>query len=67
MTTEELKITVISASYGHKLTQIVDVDINERIITDKIYLGCNDSLCNYHEITDEQAEVYNKEKAGINF
>lgn len=42
-------------SKGYKLTQSKKVDIANRIISDKVYLGVFDTPSDWIEITDEEA------------
>jgi len=55
MKTNTYTVQIIEPSEGYKLTQAADVDILERIISNKIYLAINDSVDNYKEITDAEA------------
>lgn len=56
---------IIDASEGYKLTQKADVPIGSRWITDRIYLGQEDSSDRYIEITDAEAEVLLAQQATL--
>lgn len=47
---------------GNFLTQASDVDIQNRIITDKVFLAVNDTPENWMEITAEDAKVIKEEQ-----
>lgn len=74
MTQESFKTTVLRPSANHYLTQAGDVDIEERMIASVVALGRGDSIENYKEIdqaeADEireaQAEARQQEKANDN-
>ena len=55
MKQEEFTTTIIEPDEGKFLTQVADVAPEERIISDKIALGRNDSPANWREITSEEA------------
>lgn len=58
METTSYTTTVLTAEPGHMLTQAADVDILERVFTDKAYLAANDSPGNWREISaDEVIEL----------
>lgn len=65
METQNYTVRIIMPSIGYKLTQVADVDIKDRIITNKIYLAANDSPDNYKEITDAEAEAILNEQERI--
>lgn len=44
------------------LTQVDDVDIEERVIATTVAIGANDSVSNWKEITSAEAESINKLK-----
>lgn len=59
MTETTIKITKLTATEGHVLT-------NGEAYGKEIYLGKNDSPTNWHEITDaEYAEILEAEEAKI--
>lgn len=55
MIQEEIRVQVLMPSKGYKLTQSKKVDIANRIISDKVYLGVFDTPSDWIEITDEKA------------
>lgn len=55
MIQEEIRVQVLMPSKGYKLTQSKKVDIANRIISDKVYLGVFDTPSDWIEITDEEA------------
>lgn len=61
MLTENNKVIVIKAEYGFKLTQKADVQLSERLISDIIVLGKYDSIENYKEIPNDEAEILIKQ------
>ena len=58
-------VQIIEPSEGYKLTQSADVPIEERIISDKIYLAATDKVENWKEITNEEAEAIKAEQARL--
>lgn len=48
--------TVLTAAEGMMLTQATDIDINSRIVTDRVYLAVNDDAARWREITMAEAE-----------
>ena len=61
MLTENNKVIVIKAEDGFKLTQKADVQLSERLISDIIVLGKYDSIENYKEIPNDEAEILIKQ------
>lgn len=61
MLTENNKVIVIKAEDGFKLTQKADVQLSERLISDIIVLGKYDSIENYKEIPNNEAEILIKQ------
>lgn len=57
MIQDEFKVNVLIPEYGYKLTQADEVEIENRIISDKVYLAVNDSAENWVEITIEEADA----------
>lgn len=51
-------LRILTPSTGHWITQKASVPISDRIISDRLYLGRNDSVDNWYEITDEMRGVY---------
>ena len=47
----ENKFTVITADIGNVFKSKISGDV----LTDRLYLGCNDSADNYEEISEEEA------------
>ena len=62
MKTEEIKTIVLTPEEGHFLTQSVDVDIRERLIVDIVALGRHDTPDAWREITNSEAEEYQRLK-----
>ena len=62
MEAKQFTTTILTAGEGYFLTQVADVDINERIVASVLALGKNDSPENYREITAEEADAYNEAK-----
>ncbi len=62
MIQEEIKVRVLIPAEGYKLTQASEVNIEERIISDKIYLAVNDEIANWKEITIAEAEAIKAEQ-----
>lgn len=54
-------VKILVPSEGYKLTQKEDVDISERMISDKIALGKYDSYNNYKEISNDEADIILKQ------
>lgn len=49
-------VQVIQPSDGHILTQASDIDLKDRIFSEKIFLGINDSIDNWKEILIKEAD-----------
>lgn len=49
-------VIILQPSEGYTLTQSADVEIEERILSKKVFLAVNDTPDNWKEITDEEAE-----------
>ena len=49
-------VQIIEPSEGYTLTQSKDVEVQDRILSKKIFLAVNDSPDNYKEITDKEAD-----------
>lgn len=54
-------VKILVPSEGYKLTQKEDVDVSERMISDKIALGKYDSMDNYKEIPNDEADIILKQ------
>ena len=55
-------VQIIEPSEGYTLTQFADVEVQDRILSKKIFLAVNDSPDNYKEITDKEAEAIKAEQ-----
>lgn len=62
MITKNFTVRVLEASEGYVLTQVEDVDVMNRILSDRVYLSVNDSEDNWKEITDAKAAEIEKER-----
>lgn len=49
-------VQIIQPSDGHILTQSSDIDLKDRIFSEKIFLGVNDKIENWKEIKIEESE-----------
>lgn len=56
---------VLVADDNHHLTQTADVDILERVVTNKVFLSVNDAPENWREISDEEAQTIIAEQQTI--
>ena len=58
MITKNFTVQVLEPSEGFVLTQAEDIDLMNRVFSKKVYLGVNDSVDNWKEITvAEQKEM----------
>lgn len=57
MIQEEIKVRVLIPSKGYMLTQAFDVEIANRVVSEKVYLAVTDSPSNWKEITQAEADV----------
>ncbi len=48
-------VQVIQPSDGHILTQSADIDLKDRIFSEKVFLGINDKIENWKEIKIEES------------
>lgn len=55
-------VQIIEPSEGYTLTQSKDVEVQDRILSKKIFLAVNDSPDNYKEITDKEADEIKAEQ-----
>lgn len=55
-------VQIIEPSEGYTLTQSKDVEVQDRILSKKIFLAVNDSPDNWKEITDAEAEAIKAEQ-----
>lgn len=65
MTQGEIKVTVLIAQDGYKLTQAFDVAIQNRVISEKVFLAITDDASNWKEITNEEAVAIQTEQEEI--
>lgn len=49
-------VVVLEPSEGYTLTQSEDVEVQNRILSKKVFLAVNDSPSNWKEITDAEAD-----------
>ena len=49
-------VRIIEPSEGFTLTQSADVDLENRILSKKVFLAVNDDPSNWKEITDAEAD-----------
>lgn len=49
-------VKVIQPTEGHVLTQSTDIELSDRIFSKKIFLGINDKIENWKEITIKEAD-----------
>ena len=56
MIQEEIKVRVLIPSKGYMLTQAFEVDIQNRVVSDKVYLAVTDEPSNWKEITIAEAD-----------
>lgn len=55
-------VQIIEPSEGYTLTQSKDLEVQNRILSKKIFLAVNDSPDNWKEITDKEAEAIKSEQ-----
>lgn len=67
MIEQTITTNVIIASYGCKLTQAADVAIQDRIVTDKVYLSKTSSSEDWKEITEDAAALIRTQQQFGNF
>ena len=58
-------VQILEAEEGFKLTQKKDVDILERVFTNKVFLSINDKAENWKEISDSEAELLQQKQREI--
>lgn len=58
MESNKFTTTIVTAEKGKYLTQAGDIEIMNRVIAERIALGINDSIANWVEITQEEADAY---------
>lgn len=52
---------ILTPEEGYYLTQVEEVEISQRIFSDKVFLGFNDSPSNWKEISAEEADIMKAE------
>lgn len=62
MEVKEVNGKILKPRKGYYLTQVADVPIKKRIISTTICLGANDSISNYKEITEAEADKFIEER-----
>lgn len=62
MIQEEIKVRVLIPSKGYMLTQAFDVEITNRVVSEKVYLAVTDEPSNWKEITIEEADAIKAEQ-----
>ena len=62
MIQEEFKVRVIKPTEGYLLTQANDVEIINRVFSDKVFLAVTDSVDNWKEISIEEADAIKAEQ-----
>lgn len=62
MIQEEIKVRVLIPSKGYMLTQAFEVEISNRVVSDKVYLAVTDEPSNWKDITIEEAEAIKAEQ-----
>lgn len=58
---QQVTLRILEADERHVLTQASDVEPQNRVYSEKIYLAVNDSPENWMEITQEQADKEKEE------
>lgn len=66
MITSDYTVRVLEPSEGHYLTQSGDINIDERVFSDKVYLAVTDSIENWIEIDQVKYEEYQQELIAYN-
>ena len=62
MIQEEIKVRVLIPSKGYMLTQAFDVEIANRVVSEKVYLAVTDEPSNWKDITIEEADAIKAEQ-----
>ena len=57
MIQEEIKVRVLIPSVGYMLTQAFEVEIQNRVVSEKVYLAVTDEPSNWKDITIEEADA----------
>lgn len=63
---KKVTIRILVSSGGYLLTQVADVEPQDRIYSEKVYLAVTDSPDNWMEITVEEAEKRRKTAQEVN-
>ena len=58
-------VRIIEPSEGFTLTQSADVDLENRILSKKVFLAVNDDPSNWKEITDTEADEIRSQQEAI--
>ena len=62
MIQEEIKVRVLIPSVGYMLTQAFEVEIQNRVVSEKVYLAVTDEPSNWKEITQDEADAIKAEQ-----
>lgn len=62
MITSNYTVIILQPNEGYTLTQSKDVEVQDRILSKKIFLAVNDSPDNWKEITDKEADEIRAEQ-----
>ena len=62
MIQEEIKVRVLIPNEGYMLTQAFEVDITNRVVSDKVYLAVTDEPSNWKEISIAEADAIKAEQ-----
>ena len=57
MIQEEIKVRVLIPSKGYMLTQAFEVEIQNRVVSEKVYLAVTDEPSNWKEISIAEADA----------
>lgn len=58
-------VRIIEPSEGYTLTQSAEVETEYRVLSKKVFLAVNDSLDNWKEITDAEADEIRSQQEAI--
>ena len=58
-------VRIIEPSEGFTLTQSADVDLENRVLSKKVFLAVNDDPSNWKEITDTEADEIRSQQEAI--
>ena len=58
-------VRIIEPSEGYTLTQSAEVETEYRVLSKKVFLAVNDSLDNWKEITDTEADEIRSQQEAI--